>query len=102
MSGLCDQSSDRSLDQAGSDGTVASGHELAAWATQHILSDLDAVAGGAAVGVHSKAMLADAAHFGTEIADAHFAGLAFGQCLTILEGRKNTESLGFGIDVFHA
>jgi hypothetical protein len=89
------------LDQAGSDGPVTGSDQLAAGTAHHVLGDFDTIASGAAVGVHSEAMLADAAHFSGEIADAHLLGFGSGQGLARTESRKNTEGLGFRIDQFH-
>ena len=80
---------------------VSQCHHLAAGLAELILGHSHAVASGAAVGVNSEAMLADAAHFGAEVAHSHFFGFALGQGLTRLQGGENTESLGFGIDKFH-
>ena len=81
---------------------VCQSDHVTAGLAQHILSHSHAVACGALVGVHSKAMLADAMYFGIEVADAHFFGLARSQRLASLQGLENTERLGFRIDQFHS
>ena len=86
------------LGKTKSDGLVTSGHESAAGLAEHILGDVDTVASLALVGVHSMTSLSDTAHFGRQVLDAHFAGLAFGESFTCAEGLENTERLGFRVD----
>jgi hypothetical protein len=81
---------------------VTQSNQFTAGLAQDVLSDLDTVASFAAVGVHSKTMLTDAADFSSQIAHAHFLGFGGGQCLAGLEGLENTERLGFRIDKFHS
>ena len=81
---------------------VCQSDHVTAGLAQHILSHTHTVACGTLVGVHSKAMLADAMDFGIEVADTHFLGLAGSQCLASLQSLENTERLGFGIDKFHS
>ena len=81
---------------------VCESDHVAAGLAKHVLGHAHAVTGPALVGVHSKAMLADAMHFGVEVADAHFLGLAGGQGLTVLQSAEHTERLGFRIDKFHS
>jgi len=69
---------------------------------QNVLGHTHTVASGTLVGVHSKAMLADAMHFGIEVANTHFLGFGSCQCLAGLQGLENTERLGFRIDQFHS
>jgi len=81
---------------------VSQSHHVTAGFAQNVLGHLHAVASGATVGVHSKAMLADAMHFGIEIADAHFLGLGRSKGFARLQGTEHTERLGFRIDQFHS
>lgn len=89
------------INQTQGQGFVTSSHELTAGFAHPILSHAHAVASHASVGIHSETALTDAADFGAEVAHAQFAGLAFGEFLTVLQVREHTEGLGFGIDVFH-
>ena len=75
---------------------------VAAWLAQYVLSHTHTVTGCALVGVHSKAMVADAMDLGVEVADAHFLGLAGCECFAGLESTENAEGLGFRIDQFHS
>lgn len=90
------------LCQAHCDGFVASSHDATAGLAQNVLGHCHAVAGRALVGVHSKAVLANASHFSGQIAHAHFLSPTLGQSLTGLQSGKHFERLGFRIDQFHS
>ena len=81
---MCPWRTGSELGQASSDGFITSGYQSTAGSSQLVLCESDAIAGNTAVGIHSEAMIADPAHFGTEIAYTHFAGSALGQALTAL------------------
>jgi len=81
---------------------VCQRNHFAAGLAQDVLGNGHAVACGACVGVHSEAMLADAADFCAQVANAHFLGFGGGQCLTVFQCGKNFVRLGFGIDEFHS
>jgi len=81
---------------------VTQSNQLTAGFAQNVLGYLDTVTSSAVVGVNRKAMLADAADFSGQIADAHFLGLGCSQCLAGLQGTENAERLGFRIDKFHS
>lgn len=91
------------LDQTHGKSLVTSGYNLAAGLAQGILSHGDAVASGATVGIHSKAMLANAAGFGSQIANAKtLASFGRGKGLATLQGLEHLKGLGFRIDKFHS
>ena len=81
---------------------VCKSDHVTAGLAKHVLSHAHAITGPALIGVHSKAVLADAMHFGVEVADTHFLGFAGGQCFARLQGTEHTERLGFRIDQFHS
>ena len=99
---LCLWGTGSGSDQSSSDGTITCGYQPAAGAAQLVLGHSDTIAGLASVGIHSEAMLADPAHFGAEVAYAHFTGPALGESLTTLQRLEDSEGLGFGIDQFHS
>jgi len=99
---LCLWGTGSELGQASSDGSITSGHQPAAGAAHFVLGHSDAVASNAGVGIHGEAMIADTAHFGAEVAYAHFTGSALGQTLPALQRLEDFEGLGFGIDQFHS
>jgi hypothetical protein len=46
-------------------------------------------------------MLADAVYFGTQVANAHFLGLAGCQGFTVLQSTEHTKRFCFWIDKLH-
>lgn len=94
---LWDQDSE-DLGNAQSHGLVASGNQLAAWLANLVLSDLDAVASSALVGVHTETSGTNAADLGAEVLDAKAVlGFAGAQSFTSLEGGEDLVGLGIFI-----
>ena len=83
-------------------GQVAGSNQPAAWFTDLVFGNLDAVAGSAAVGIYSKTMLANAANFSTQVLYAEtLVGFSRSDSCAGLESLEDSKSLCFWIDVFH-
>lgn len=103
LCGPCEWSSELVLDRdAQTLCFVSKSDHVTAGFAQNVLSHFDTVASSTLVGVHSKAMLADAMYFGIEVTNAHLLGFGSCQSLAGLQGLEHTERLGFRINQFHS